>query len=49
VTVHVDPCCYGQPVEAPGHEGRGIVTAVICQSARPHQPARRALPARPPR
>ena len=30
VTVHVDPCCYGQPVEAPGHEGRGTVTAVIC-------------------
>jgi len=30
VTVHVDPCCYGQPVEAPGHEGRGIVTAVVC-------------------
>jgi len=30
VTVHVDPCCYGQPVEAPGHEGTGTVTAVIC-------------------
>jgi len=37
VTVHVDPCCYGQPVEAPGHEGRGIVTAVIC-GAGPQQP-----------
>jgi hypothetical protein len=30
VTVHVDPCCYGQPVEAPGHEGTGTVTAVVC-------------------
>jgi hypothetical protein len=36
VTVHVDPCCYGNPVEAPGHEGTGTVTAVICQSAGPH-------------
>jgi hypothetical protein len=36
VTVHVDPCCYGNPVEAPGHEGSGTVTAVICQSAGPH-------------
>jgi len=32
VTVHVDPCCYGKPVEAPGHEGTGTVTAVICSS-----------------
>src|SRR4029077_14924512 len=29
VTIHVDPCCYGQPVEAPGHEGRGTVTSVL--------------------
>jgi hypothetical protein len=36
VTVHVDPCCYGQPVEAPGHEGRGIVTAVICEMGPQH-------------
>jgi hypothetical protein len=47
VTIHVDPCCYGQPVEAPGHEGTGTVTAVICQSARPRQPARPVQPARP--
>jgi hypothetical protein len=46
VTVHVDPCCYGQPVEAPGHEGRGIVTAVIC-GAPPHQPGRPSRPALP--
>ena len=51
VTVHVDPCvppphnCYGVPA-APGHQGTGTVTSVICQSTRPHQPTR---PARPPR
>ena len=45
VTIHTDPGYEPNP----GHEGTGTVTAVICQSARPHLPAPRPRPARPPR
>jgi len=45
VTIHTDPGYEPNP----GHEGTGTVTAVVCQSARPHQPAPRARPARRPR